>query len=160
MNFRLDGEGRGERSPRPSSLVLAVVLIVIAAVVGSCSALLEADAGLAERAHITVEGTTGGPLLMVTSVRFTAVWDARTGQYSATLLSADTVLVSVLPYAATHRLTDRDRFLVRLINPDSAVEASVRMQIQLDGRLVYTENASLRNASLEYLTYFQPPRGP
>jgi hypothetical protein len=137
------------RPARAGTLLLAVAL-------GGCGSLLQAEHGLADSAAVTVEGSSAVPLLLVTSTHYVRIYDLFTGETEANLITADTVRVAALPYQSSHDLKRKDRFLARLVNPDTAVTANVRLEVRLDGRLVYSQWANIRDAALQYMTYFQP----
>jgi hypothetical protein len=140
---------------RTYRMVARAVLVSCVAAAG-CDALLQADYGFANDARVTVEGTSPVPLLLLTSTRYTTLYNASTGQWEASLVVADTQHLATLPFDGSYDLRRKDRFLVRLVNPDSAAEAVVHLQVRMDGRLVYTQRASMRDAALQYMTYFRP----
>jgi hypothetical protein len=138
--------------------IVAVLLLPL--LITGCDTLLSADAGLAKRALVRVSGEGGAPLTVVTSVQFLAFRDDRTGAITASLLGADTLQLTDLPFSQEYNLRGRDRFLVRLLNPDSSLTASVLLEVIMDGKLVYTQQATLLDASLEYITFFRGDPGP
>ena len=125
-----------------------------------CDAILTSEAGLADQVAVSVTGSAAVPLLLITSTNFLAEYDRLTDQWQVSLTRSDTVRITSLPFAQTRNIRGRDRYLVRLVNPDSAVTVDVGLEVRLDGKLVYTERAFLRDASLEYFTWFSPHGGP
>jgi len=103
----------------------------------------------ADEAHIEVTGSSPVPLLLVTSNDWGDGFDELTGERIVVLFQADTAQID-LPHQATVRLAPLYGVLFRVINPDTAQDASIRMRVRLDDELVFDESATMRAASLEY----------
>jgi hypothetical protein len=141
------------RSPdrRPRFGWLAVVLLPV---VAACNSILDTDqAAFAYEARVIIEGTSEVPLRLVTSTNFIAVPDPETGDLVSSLVVSDTVIVTSLPYNHVFEIRGADRFLVRLTNPD--IDVTVHLRVLMDEREVYGQRATMRDATLEFITYFQ-----
>jgi hypothetical protein len=136
------------------------VLLLVSLIAAGCDSLLSAEAGLAERATVRISGEADVPVYVITSVHFLAFRDNQTGVVTATLLGADTVELAELPYSRDFNLKGTDRFLVRLLNPDTTVTADVLLEVIMDGRRVFAQQATLLDAWLQYISLFQPDQGP
>lgn len=102
-----------------------------------------------ERANVVIQGTSPVPLSLITSSEFVIETDPETFEQTAVLLVSDTVEITP-PFDDTYRIDAFERFLVRLVNADSAV-ASIRMQVLVDGSLEYDQAADMsQGASLEF----------
>jgi hypothetical protein len=102
-----------------------------------------------DEASIEVTGDSPVPLVLVTSKDWGVALDEETGQQELVITKADTVEIE-LPYQRTVPLAPTYRILVRLINPDADRDATVRMRVSLDDDVVYDQQATLRNAALQY----------
>lgn len=123
----------------------------------ACDGLLGSDqAAFAAEAHVLLSGTSAVPLLLVTSTNFFTVTDPDTGQLFTTLIASDTLTLPTPTADQRYDIFGADRFLVRLVNPDAEETADVHLRVQLDGREVYNQRATMRDASLEYTAYYQP----
>jgi hypothetical protein len=141
------------RMPAKARRSTVALPFILAASTAACDSLLGTDQDYAELAHVTVTGSSTVPLKLVLSNDFTALPD-EDGEIIVSIINADTQTVS-LPINATYPLGDRLRILVRLINPDSMVTATVHMRISLDNDEVYSQQATMRDATLEYyFAYF------
>lgn len=103
----------------------------------------------ADEARIEVTGSSPVPLLLVTSKDWGEGVDELTGERIVVLFQADTTQFDP-PHQATVRLAPLYRVLFRVINPDSAKDATIRMRVRLDDEVVFDEEATMRAASLEY----------
>lgn len=129
--------------------------MLFALAMSGCDSLLGSDqAAFANEARIIVEGTSAVPLRLITSTNFNAIRDPDTGDLVATDVVGDTASLTSLPFDRVFRVRGADRFLVRLINPDISVTATVHLRIHLDDRLVYNQRATMRDASLQYIAYY------
>lgn len=148
------------RHMRPGRLGALTLGLVGALSLGGCDAILSSEAGLADRADVSITGSAAVPLLLVISTDFRAEYDFLSEAWIVTVIRADTVPVTTLPFNQSREIRGRDRYLVRLVNPDLSVTVDVGMEVRLDGRLVFTERAFLTNAALQYFTWFDPMGGP
>lgn len=126
------------------------------ALVGStgCDSLLGSDqAAFAAEARVLLEGTSPVPLLLVTSTIFDAGIDDETGEVVTDLISADTMVLTTIHVDETFDIFGADRFLVRVANPDTAETATIHLRVLLDGREVFNQHATMRDASLEYTAF-------
>jgi hypothetical protein len=130
-----------------ASLVLAAGLV-------ACDGLLDTSRETYSTARIQVTGTSPVPLLLMTSDQFQTVQDPGTGFVTTELLTADTLVITDLPADTTYSLGQFNRFLVRLINPDTSQTADIRLIIRLDDKKeVYNVGAKVTGAFLEYTYY-------
>jgi hypothetical protein len=102
-----------------------------------------------EQARVIIDGTTPVPLTLVTSGNFIVQNDSSTFEPVVTLFLADTASLQ-LPYESMYSMGEYERFLVRLINPDTAT-ATVRMRVLVDGRLEYDQSATMSDASMQFV---------
>jgi hypothetical protein len=135
--------------------IAAIPFLVVLAVLGTGCDVFDPDWERAEQAQVIIDGTTSVPLTLVTSGQFLVVPDPETGALVTELVLSDTVEIE-LPYQDDFSMGEFERFLVRLINPDTAA-ANVRMQVYVDGRLEYDRSATMSEASLEFI--FRVARG-
>lgn len=120
----------------------------------ACDGILGNSREVRETARIQVSGTSPVPLILMTSDQFLNTQDFATGQIVTQILAADSIAVAALPFDTTVSMGQYNRFMVRLINPDSTQTAEVRMIIRLDDEdEVYNVKAKVTGAYLEY-TYF------
>jgi hypothetical protein len=132
-------------------LILALLTIGLA----GCNSITDTDTRPVTNARVVVSGTSPVPLVLVTSFDFGATRSAETNELQVFMVHADTTTIS-LPYDQTHPFGGSDRFHVRLINPDLNETASVRMQLFVDGRAVFDQQANMRDATLTF-TFFNFP---
>lgn len=133
------------------------LLLAAAGSTAACDGLLGSDqAAFAEDAHVLVSGTSPVPLLLVTSTNFVSTLDIDSGLRVTTLILADTLVLETAEFDRHFDIFGADRFLVRLVNPDENETADVHLTIELDGRTVYNQRATMRDASLEYTAFYQP----
>jgi hypothetical protein len=132
---------------------LAAMVTILAVSTAACDSLLDTSQDYAELAHVRITGSSAVPLTLVLSNDFIRNVN-ELGETSIILVTADTQVVD-LPVDATLPLGDGLRILARLINPDTAVTATIHMRVFLDDDEVYNQQATMRDASLEYyFTYF------
>jgi hypothetical protein len=132
-------------------------LVALTLTISGCNSVLESNqAAFADEARVSVEGSSAVPLQLITSTNFIAVRDPVSGELVASEVVAETTSITGLPFNRVFTIRGSDRFLVRLVNPDINVTATVHLRIHLDGREVYSQRATMRDASLQYLTYFDP----
>ena len=137
---------------RPGGALAAVAMILVASTT-ACDSLLDTSQDYAELAHVRVTGSSAVPLKLVLSNDFIRNVNDQ-GQVTVSLVTADTQVVS-LPIDASMPLGNNLRILARLINADTAVTATIHMRVFLDDEEVYSQQATMRDASLEYyFTYF------
>jgi hypothetical protein len=129
-------------------------LAVAFALVG-CNGLLDTQRESYTTARVQVTGTSPVPLLLTTSDQFQTVQDPGTGFITTQMLSADTTIIGTLPFDSTVSLGQFNQFLLRLINPDTARTADIRLIIRLDDKKeAYNVGAKVTGAYLQY-TYYQ-----
>lgn len=134
----------------------AAALVLATFTLSACNSILGSNqAAFAYEARVIVEGSSGVPLRLLTSTNFFASRDMDTGELLASQIVGDTATLNTLPFNRTFNIRGSDRFLVRLINPDADSTATVHLRIHLDDREVYNQRATMRNASLQYIAYFQ-----
>ncbi|SRR5690606_8370084 len=129
--------------------VAAAALMIIFSTAG-CDLLSDpSDSDRAEEASIEVTGDSPVPLLVVASKVWGITLDEETGDRQIIISEADTAEVE-LPYQQTIGLAPTYRILFRVINPDTEQDASIRMRVLLDSDVVFDQQATLRNASLQF----------
>ncbi len=122
-------------------IVRAVAALTILFTATGC-ALFEPDEG-AERAVVSIVGSSSVPLALLTSTDFVVVLDPETSSTDVELNSSDTSSVASLPFNQTYGISLNDRFFVRLSNPDTTVVASVRMSVSIDGQDLYDASGEI-----------------
>jgi len=131
----------------PQILFVAVVLGM--ALLPACSLSTESEPP-PTTARVVIQGSAPNSLILVVSNNYYEQIIGDNTQIAAVLVTADTVSVDDFPFEHTFALNSRGAALARLIQPDSA-EATVTMQVYLDGREEYNQSATLAQvASLEY----------
>jgi hypothetical protein len=133
-----------------------VVALLAIIAIAACDSIVESEARPVTNARVTVTGTSPVPLLLVTSFNFGATRNVETQELQVQLSRADTITISSLPFDRTFPFSGADRFHVRLINPDLNATASIRMQLLVDSREVFNQQANMRDATLAY-TFFNFP---
>lgn len=131
------------------STALGSVALIITLFSAGCNTISDPSEEYAENAHVEVTGTSPVPLLLVSSTNWVYQVNEETGERTIGLVTADTLEVQ-LPVERTVALAPTYRILFRIINPDSARAASVRMRVRLDGDVMFDETATMRDAALEY----------
>lgn len=116
--------------------------------------VLNSDEDHPEEARVIVTGSSPVPLLLITSTQFVFDIDPATGDRTARALVADTSTIS-LPVDRTYAFGNSNRFLVRVANPDLDQTASVQVRLLIDGKEVFNDAATMRDAALQY-TYVNP----
>ena len=128
------------------------LLIASAALIAglpACGILGDDTSDPANQAQVVINGTSPVPLDLITSDEFIVTRNVETGVTTTEFLSADTSMLTV-PFEQAYDISTFERFLVRLINPDSMV-ASIRLQVLIDGTLEYDQTADIsQGASLEF----------
>ena len=115
----------------------------------SACGILDDQEERAQRAQVVVNGTSPVPLSLITSSEFVLETDPETLVTTAVLIVSDTAEFTP-PFEDIYQIDQFERFLVRLVNPDSAV-ASIRMQVLVDGSLEYDQSADVaEGGSLEF----------
>lgn len=123
------------------------------ALVAGCSSILDSSGAFPDEATVTITGTSPVPVRVVMSNNFIGVWDAEAAKWNVTLNSADTATVTSFPFNRTMRLRDTGVFFVRVTNPDIDATAAIDLRVQIDNREAYRQEATLRDASLEYVFF-------
>jgi hypothetical protein len=117
-----------------------------------CDGLLSPSNRQPKEARVVISGTSPTALRLITSTNFTAQQDAETGIYHVNFVRSD-VVDQALPIDRTVRL-NTDRFMARLVNTSIDQTATVVMQVFFDGSLVFSQEAALRDASLDFIHIF------
>lgn len=133
--------GRRSAAQRLAPLILTLSF-------AGCSSATDSEEW-AENAYLEVTGTSPVPLMIVSSTVWVFDYDDETGERYVSLATADT-LEAELPVVVTVPITLTGRIFFRVINPDATQEASIRMRMLLDDRLVFDDVGTLLDASLEY----------
>jgi hypothetical protein len=129
---------------------LPILLLPLA--LAACKGLLGTSDRNPREARVVVTGSSAVPLRLVTSTNFTATLNPETGNYDVSFTTFDAQDLP-LPIERTVRLTT-DRFIARLVNPSEEVEATVLMEVFFDGRLAYRQEATMRDALLDFIHIF------
>jgi hypothetical protein len=136
------------RNLRTAPAALCAALLLTAA---ACDGFLDTERESRETIRVLVSGTSPVPLLLVTSDQFASVQDPATGQILLQVIASDTLTITQLPVDTTYAIGQFNRILVRLVNPDPAATADVRMIIRLDDEEeAYNVQARITGAYLEY----------
>jgi hypothetical protein len=126
----------------------------------ACDGLLgSGEAAFAADARVLVSGTSPVPLLVITSTNFFSELDVGTGDRVTRLVLSDTLVLETPNLDRHYDIFGADRFLVRIVNPDAENTADILLQVELDGRQVYSQRATMRDASLEYTAFYRPGGG-
>ncbi|HEX6939847.1 MAG TPA: hypothetical protein VF158_10585 [Longimicrobiales bacterium] len=141
-------ESRIVRGWRAAPTRAAVLILTLFS--AGCNTIEDPTEHYAQNARIEVTGTSPVPLLLVSSTQWAYKIDPATGERVLEIASADTTTIE-LPAEKTVGLAPTYRILFRVINPDTAETATVRMRVHLDEELVYDVEGTLRDASLEYM---------
>ena len=139
---------------RLQQLLFIAVIVSIAA---ACGDLFGSDqAAFARTARVIVANEASTPLVLVTSTKFVIRTDPVTGAQEVVFTGpADTTRFSAANFDQSYDIFGADRFLARLINPDSVVTATVTLRVRLDEREVYSQRATMRDAYLQYTNFYQ-----
>lgn len=129
--------------------------LLVTCALGACDSLFGADVRFAERARVIVTNEGSTPLLLITSTQFVLTTNLLTGQQNAEISRADTIRINAASLDQTFEISGRDRFFAGVFNPDSTRTATIHLRVQLDDREVYNQRATLRQASLQYASYFR-----
>jgi hypothetical protein len=130
------------------------LLALLTAMGTGCDSLLGTDqAAFAAEARVLLEATSPVPLLLITSTNFAAGRDDDTGEIVTSLIASDTMVVSSADVDQTYDIFGANRFLVRVANPDDEETATIHLRVLLDGREVFNQRATMRDASLEYTAF-------
>ncbi|MGH7503680.1 MAG: hypothetical protein ACREL7_18295 [Longimicrobiales bacterium] len=141
------------RLPARTYRRFGALALILTGSTAACDSLLDTTPDYAEFAHVRVTGSSDVPLKLVLSNNFTALPDDD-GEIVVSLIDADTQVID-LPIDESYPLGEGLRILARLINPDTAVTATIHMRVFLDDDEVYSQQATMRDASLEYyFAYF------
>jgi hypothetical protein len=140
---------RWERGCRVALRAAALVLAISS--MHGCSSITGTDRSNAEAARVTVQGTSPGPLMVITSTRFSTFLTPE-GEEAVSFVLSDTVFLS-LPIDRTVQFGNSDRVHISVRNPDAENAATVTVRISVDGREVYNQGAMLRDAALGF-SYF------
>ena len=148
---------RTRRIGRP--IHFAVVGLALVAV-GACSTTTEPDFKPTS-AEISVSGTSSVPLQLIVSTDFVETFDPVELVREQIFNSADTIVISDLPFARTVRLDDTASIVVDLSNP-SETPATVRLVVELDGgQTPYDQEAVMsEGGSLRYVFNWSAPELP
>jgi len=135
-------------NPRNAPAAFCAAFVLAAA---ACDGFLDTGDQTRDTIRVLVSGTSPVPLLLVTSDQFASVQDPATGQIQIQVIASDTLTITQLPVDTTYSIGQFNRILVRLINPDPAATAQVRMIIRLDDEEeAYNVEARITGAYLEY----------
>src|SRR5262245_59126852 len=132
---------------------LGACLTILTVVTTSCDSVLGGDTAFASEARVLVTGESPVPMKVLVSTNFTAVPDGF-GGLVATITKADTINGVAFPHDRSHQIKGRDRFLVRLMNSDTASTATIHMRVFLDGNEVFNQRATMKDSYLESISYY------
>jgi hypothetical protein len=119
-----------------------------------CSSILGSDEDHPKEARVLVTGDSPVPLLLITTTDFVFDIDPNNGNRVPRAVSADTAVIN-LPVDQTYAFGNSDRFMVKVANPDVDQTANIRLRLLIDGREVFDDVISMRDAALQY-TYVNP----
>jgi hypothetical protein len=138
------------RLTRRSTRVSLLLMLVMA--LAGCDGLLSPSNRMPREARVVVTGTSPVQLRLITSTDFTAEQDLETGIYHINFSSSE-VRDGSLPMERTVRL-NTDRFMARVLNVDGDQTANVTLQVWFDRDLVYSQEAALRDAFVDFIHVF------
>jgi len=142
------------RSGRRAFAVAAAAL-VITSLTAACDLLSDPEEpARAREATVEVTGESPVPLRLVASKVWSIGIDEDVGEQVIIIGQADSADIE-LPYELTVPLAPTYRILFRVTNPSEEHEANVRMRVFLDDDLVYDQQATLKNASLQFSHLYQ-----
>lgn len=148
----MKGKLRGARGRYALWPVLAAGTLMT----GSCDFPFGSNtAAFADNARVIVEGTSAAPLLLITSTEFVTTQDPLSDDVLTNLIVSDTAMLSALPGDRSFVIRGADRFLARVANSDTATTATIHMRVLLDGKEVFNQRATMRDASLEYTVFYR-----
>jgi hypothetical protein len=148
-----DSTGSAARRGR-TGIPSAIVLFALTAS-AACDSVLDSTIDPPDHAEVTVDGSSPVPLRLILSSRFIGIRNPDTGRWDITLHDADTVEVTELPITRGHDLNETGVFFAFLGNPDPDETATVHMRVRIDGQEVYSQQATMRDASIEYVFFTQ-----
>jgi hypothetical protein len=130
-------------------MALGVLALSLTLGLAGCQVVTDPTSRYESEAHVELTGGGGVPLLLVSSNQWDYVVDELTGEQSIAVVKADTTEV-LTPFQKTVALAPTYRILFRVVNPDQAAVADVRMRVRLGDKEVFNETATLRDATLEF----------
>jgi len=133
--------------------VRGIGALLLAMALAGCSSILDSSGIYPDEAKVTVSGSTPVPIRIITSNNFVGVWNPEAVKWDVTFNAADTAIVTTLPFNRTTPLRDTGVFFVRVTNPDLDATASIDLRVQIDDNDAYRQEATLRDASIEYVFY-------
>lgn len=141
----------------PSKLVARGLAALLVAAGAACNSSTDPEVKPSQ-AEIRITGTATEPLRLVVSTDFVETINQGTGTRAQVFNTADTVMITSLPYTETVTLTDLGSVVVDLSNQTDVV-ATVRLFVELDGGQPPYEQEAMMSAggALRYVfAYFSP----
>lgn len=129
------------------------VVVLALAVLAGCSSILDSSGAFPDEARVTVTGSSPVPLQVVMSNNFIGIWNPEAAKWDVTLHAADTLAVTSFPFNRTMAVRETGVFFVRVTNPDVDATAAITLNVQVDDRDTYRQEATLRDASIEYVFF-------
>lgn len=132
---------------RPAAL--GVLLPILTLVAAGCNSVLDTSQDYADRARVVVTGTNTGPLKLVTSTNWLHVTNTDNGE--TTIVIGDSAVYDItLPVDTSFAFTNSRRFLVRVVNTDTAETADVRLRVYLDEELVTDQATTIKATPMQF----------
>ena len=139
---------RGVRGAGRAVVVCAALLFASA-----CDLLWDTDVN-PEQVRVRVESDTGGDIQLVLGDRFfLGGTDEGDGASTVTLISADTLLVS-LPYDESFPLAPTFQFYVQPLPDTLGAPRNIRVQVLIDGDSRYDKSGTLGVEDFEFVYNF------
>ena len=132
--------------------VVGVALFIITLSTTGCDEILGPSRKRAETASVELEGTSPGPLQVVTSTNWILTQDQLTGESMIQLFSAETTEAE-LPFEKSVKLAPYYRVLFRVMNPHPET-AQVRMRVLLDGEETYKMETPVADEPVDFTYVF------
>jgi hypothetical protein len=130
----------------------SLALPAFALLLSACDGLLSTGDRRPDEARVVVTGTSAEPLRLITSTRFTATPNVDTGQWDVNFDVFD--LADLAPPIERTVQLDTDRIVVRLLHLGTPDTADIRMEVYFDGRLTYSQEATIHDSFLDFIHVF------
>jgi len=132
--------------------VVGVALFIITLSTTGCDEILGPSRKRAETASVELEGTSPGPLQVVTSTNWILTQDQLTGESMIQLFAAETTEAE-LPFEKSVKLAPYYRVLFRVMNPHTDT-ARIQMRVLLDGEETYKMETAVADEPVDFTYVF------
>lgn len=131
---------------------IGAALFIITLSTTGCDEILGPSRKRAETASVELEGTSPGPLQLVTSTNWILTLDQATGESMIQLFAAETTEAD-LPFQKSVKLAPYYRVLFRVVNPHPDT-ARIRMRVLLDGEETYKMETAVADEPVDFTYVF------